>query len=152
MGFFGTYEYTASGWSAGTPEAPSFERDGLWVDIHDSDIAVLVYSPPGPGTGTAFVGYTPRSYFDAEEESEPTDPKREALGLATWADSMGLRGRFGDIEAWQAALEPYLASDDTSPDDKSFDDEADVFVELKTAQLLVELGLPLPPDLAGFDA
>jgi hypothetical protein len=54
------------------------------VNIHDSDIATVRYELHGPGSGTAYLGYTPRTYFDDESASEPADVLREAEGLALW--------------------------------------------------------------------
>jgi hypothetical protein len=148
MGFFGTYEFSESGWSPGDPEGPSTVSFGLWVDIHDSDFATIKYTPAGPGTGAAYLGYTPLVYFDVEDASVPTDTAREALGLATWAAALGSSNPDVDLGAKQAALATFLASDDVPIEDREIEDDADVFVEIKTAQLLVELGLPLPDELS----
>ncbi|MEV7986869.1 hypothetical protein [Micromonospora sp. NPDC085948] len=56
----------------------------LLVDIHDSDSATLTYRPAGPGTGVAYLGYTPRTYFENPDASAPTDAVREAAGLSAW--------------------------------------------------------------------
>jgi hypothetical protein len=42
------------------------------------------YEPAGPGSGTAYLGYTPRTYVDDESASAPADVLREAEGLASW--------------------------------------------------------------------
>ncbi|MEV4216804.1 nucleotidyltransferase domain-containing protein [Nonomuraea sp. NPDC049725] len=54
------------------------------VSIYDSDIATVIYRPAGPGTGVAYLGYTPCTYFEDPEASVPTDVEREAVGLASW--------------------------------------------------------------------
>ena len=149
MGFFGTYEYTQAGWSACDPDAgPSDAEPRLWLDIHDSDFATVAYAPSGPGSGIAYLGYSPRVYFDMDEASAPTDPAREALGLATW---IGAFQPAVEIDSKQATIAAFLASDEVPDEEVDSDDDADVFVEIKAARFLAELGLPLPEDLANVD-
>lgn len=108
VGFFGTYLYEAAQqrWRPEMPaindirqpvrgdREPDAAEPWLLVDIHDSDFTVVTYRPVGQGTGVAYLGFTPRTYFDEDE------------------------------------------------------DDSEVFVELKTGQFLVALGLPLPAELA----
>ena len=61
-----------------------YEAPWLSVDIYDSDFATVRYEPPGPGSGTAYLGNTPRTYFGNESASASTDVLREADGLASW--------------------------------------------------------------------
>jgi hypothetical protein len=146
MGFFGTFEFTKSGWSKPDPgTGPSSADFHLWLDIHDSDFATVAYAPAEPGTGVAFVGYTPRVYFDIEDASEPTDPSREALGLATWTTTLDPNI---DVASKRATIATFLASDEPPTEDRDLDDDAEAFVEIKVSRLLVELGVPLPDELA----
>jgi hypothetical protein len=161
MGFFGTFLYDGSGWTDAQPSHdPGDAHPGAWllVDIHDSDITTLTYAPAGPGTGVAYVGVTPRTYFEDDSASRPTDVVREAAGLATWWAARRPGGAPHDaLLAKEAELLGYLAQD-VDPEDDDLDDgdetdvdaldDADVFVEIKTARLLTALDLPLPTELA----
>src|SRR5258708_13534 len=166
MGFFGGYIFDGHSWvefepsSATTPEVGS---PWLKVVIFDSDLADISYHPAGPGTGVAYLGYTPRAYFEDENASAPTDVEREAAGLAAWIAAY--QGG-GDETALQDLIAPFLASDeddedeneaedpeggwdddepDLEDDDEDLDD--DTFVEVKLARLFSAIGLPLPDDL-----
>ncbi|GAA3634443.1 hypothetical protein GCM10022267_21390 [Lentzea roselyniae] len=151
VGFFGTYAYEHGQWKTlSEGELPPLDEPSLWIDIHDSDIASVVYAPAGPGSGVAYLGLTPRTYFENPNASDPTDVLREAAGLAAW---WALHNS-GDVTAKQAELLGYLAADE-NPDDFEWDegedvdaiDDAEVFVEVKTARFLAALGLPVPYDL-----
>ncbi len=169
MGFFGTYLFESGAWHAGTV-APSHNEvwqpirghepqtatePWLLVDIHDSDITTLTYRPAGPGTGIAYLGLTPRTYLEDERASAPTDPDREAEGLAWWWSQV--TGRLDDDErsAMAVRVRAFLAEDEAPLEDDEFEDDeedddlddADVFVEVKTARFLTLLGLPLPDEL-----
>jgi hypothetical protein len=154
MGFFGTFVFDGSTWLTEPGAQKRVGEPSLLVDIHDSDIATIVYRPAGPGSGVAYLGFTPRSYFEDDDASAPTDVAREAAGLAAW---WRLRASASDAEAAakEQELAGYLAAD-ISPDEdvdaaeigRELDD-AEVFVEVKTARFLAALGLPLPEDLAG---
>ncbi|MEV4458369.1 hypothetical protein [Microbispora sp. NPDC049633] len=64
MGFFGTYLYDGSRWlEHEADQHPDFAEPWLMVSIHDSDITTVVYRPAGPGSGVAYLGLTPRTYF-----------------------------------------------------------------------------------------
>lgn len=136
MGFFGAYMYAEGRWSdvdmddeVSTPAEP-----WMFVLIYDGDIGTVRYAPSGEAAGEAFVGFTPRVYFDDENASRPTDPARESHGLAAWA-----RAVVGsEVDASQVAS--FLASDDS--------DDSDGVVETHLAELLTYLGLTLPADLA----
>jgi hypothetical protein len=151
VGFFGTYLYDGHRWSGWTlGNQPDIAEPWLLLDIHDSDIASLFYQPTGVGSGTAFLGVTPRVYFGDDSSSGPTDRHREAEGLTTWWELV--HGRLvepADRAAMVAQIEAYLA-DDAEPDlDLNDDDldDAEVFVEIKAGRFLTALGLPVPDDL-----
>jgi hypothetical protein len=171
MGFFGGYIFDGNDWLEFEPSdesAPEVGSQWLKVVIIDSDIADISYHPAGPGTGVAYLGYTPRVYFEDETASAPTDVEREAAGLAAWVAAY--QGG-GDEAALQDLITPFLASDDDEEDaDQDDDDEEDDgwgdddepddddeeeeedededFVETKLVKLLSAIGLPLPDDLA----
>jgi hypothetical protein len=168
MGFFGTYLFEGGAWRPGlvTPghdelwqrlrgdQPPAATEPWLLVDIHDSDITTVTYRPAGPGSGTAYLGYTPRSYFEREDASAPTDVAREAAGLASWWREVhgGPADRAAQKEREIAA---YLAHDlgptghDVEEDEDEDDlDDDNVLVEIKTRHFIAALGLPVPSDLA----
>jgi hypothetical protein len=151
MGFFGTYAYENGSWTTlSEGELPPLTEPWLWIDVHDSDITSVVYAPPGPGTGVAYLGLTPRTYFENPGASDPTDVAREAAGLAAW---WALHNS-GDVAAKEAEVRGYLAQDE-DPDGFEWDegedvgaiDDAEVFVEVKTVQFLTAMGLPVPCEL-----
>lgn len=148
MGFFGTYAFENGQWKTlSEGELPPLVEPFLWIDIHDSDIASVVYAPAGPGTGVAYLGLTPRTYFENPSASDPTDVAREAAGLTAW----WALNNSGDAVDKQAEILGYLAEDE-NPDDLSLDEgvdveDVDVFVEIKTARFLELLDLPLPTEL-----
>jgi hypothetical protein len=150
MGFFGTYLFDGTAWSEVDPEnVPELPEPWLFIDIHDSDVGTIAYAPAGPGTGVAYLGYTPRSYFGDEEASAPTDVEREARGLATWSTPWLPEADAAVLAARVARLEGFLAIDDPVFDDDADAtlDEEDVFVEFKSVKLLRELGVPVPIEL-----
>ncbi|MET9231938.1 hypothetical protein [Lentzea sp. NPDC003310] len=150
MGFFGTYAYENGDWKTlSEGELPPLAEPSLWIDIHDSDITSVVYAPAGTGSGVAYLGLTPRTYFENPNASDPTDTLREAAGLAAW---WGLVHGGGDVPGKQAELLQYLAEDE-DPEDFELDeaediDEEAVFVEVKTRRFLTALDLPLPGELS----
>jgi hypothetical protein len=152
VGFFGTYAFEHGQWKTlSEGELPPLDEPFLWIDIHDSDITSVVYAPAGPGSGVAYLGLTPRTYFANPNASDPTDVAREAAGLTAW---WALHHE-GDAVAKQAEILGYLAEDE-DPDDFEWDEAEDVdaidggevFVEVKTARFLAALGLPVPYDLS----
>jgi hypothetical protein len=169
MGFFGTYLFADGAWRS---EAVAPSHDELWqpirggeppvavepwllVDIHDSDITTVTYSPAGPGSGVAYLGITPRSYFERDDASAPTDVRREAAGLTGWwrlvhgAAASEAADKESEIAAFLAHdLDPSEVVGDEEDEDDDDLDEAEVFVEIKTGRFLAMLGLPVPPDLA----
>ncbi|WP_432977199.1 hypothetical protein [Dactylosporangium sp. CA-233914] len=150
MGYFGAFLFDGQSWmdaESGNIVAADAEY-WLHVDIHDSDIATITYSPAGPGSGVAYLGFTPRTYFEDPNASLPTDTHREAAGLAAWWARVQVGATDADRDAKMASLRPYLAEDlgaeDDDPDDEEEEerDDADIFVEIKTDRFLVTLGLP----------
>lgn len=148
MGFFGTYRFHATSWSTVDPDvAPAGAEPWLWVDVHDSDFATIRYAPVGSGTGLAYLNVTPRVLFDDPGASEPTDPAREAAGLAQWRAALPVGTSIEQLETEAEVIWGLLAGDD-DPELTDMADDADVFAELKVVRLLTTLVLPLPPDLA----
>ncbi|GAA2632704.1 hypothetical protein [Paractinoplanes durhamensis] len=148
MGFFGTYLYDGEHWHDADPDSrPTDDRPWMLLDIHDSDFTIVTYDPAPPGAGTAYLGITPRTYFEDPAASAPTDVFREAAGIAAWRS---LLHPGGDQLATEEQIVTFLAQD-VDPEDDDLDDgdldDAEVFAEVKTARFVTALGLPLPPDL-----
>jgi hypothetical protein len=148
VGFFGTYEFDGTAWSASDPTGPSHAATYLWLDIHDSDFATVRYAPAGSGSGVAYLGFTPSVYFDMEGESEPTDVEREARGLAEWWAAAHPEASAAEVDQRQAQIVGFLASDDP-PDVDALIAQGDIFVEDKARRFLAALDLPLPAELGG---
>ncbi|MEU4238390.1 hypothetical protein [Actinoplanes sp. NPDC026619] len=157
MGFFGTYLYDGEQWHDAEPDSrPAGDHPWMLLDIHDSDFTIVTYAPPGAGTGIAYLGVTPRTYFEDDSASAPTDVIRESAGLAAWWATLHPGG--GEVLAKQEQLVTFLAQD-VDPEDDDLDDgddadvddldDAEVFVEIKTARFVSALDLPLPPALDG---
>lgn len=149
VGFFGRYVFDGRTWQdfePGSGHEPDIEAPWLSVDIYDSDFATVRYEPPGPGSGTAYLGNTPRTYFDAESASVPTDVPREAEGLASWIGQQ--QGRIVSAELPEL-IASFLASDsrDEQPGDDADLSDADIFVEIKVSRFLRAVGFPLPQAL-----
>lgn len=151
MGFFGAYIFDGSTWLGFDPESSEpldVAVPWLSVDIHDSDIATIRYEPAGPGSGTAYLGFTPRTYFEDESASAPADVLREAEGLAFWLTQHSGRRDEADLRELIAS---FLADDSEQQldDDADFEDDADIFVEVKVSKFLAKVGLPVPEELQG---
>jgi hypothetical protein len=148
VGFFGSYVFDGTDWHGFDPdsgEAPDVVAPWLSVDIHDSDFAVVRYAPPGPGSGTAYIGYTPRAYFEDESASAPTDVPREAAGLASWL--VRQQGR-SDEAGLRELVASFLADDSPDDlDDAGLEDDAEVFVEVKVSRFLKAVAVPVPGEL-----
>jgi hypothetical protein len=153
MGFFGTYLFDGRQWWEHDPEEePSIAEPWLLVDIHDSDIATVRFAPSGRGSGIAYLGFTPRTYFADDSASESIDVAREAEGLAEWWGQLHVNADEVAKAAKARQVIGFLACDDDSgerDDQRSETDDADIFVEVKTARFLRALGLSLPEGLPG---
>jgi hypothetical protein len=142
---------TASTWTQSRGQTS--RRPWLSVYIHDSDIATVRYEPHGPGSGTAYLGCTPRTYFDDESASEPTDVLREAEGLALW---LARQQNGNDAAELRELIASSLAGDfqeqsgeNTDDGDGADDlDDAEIFVEVKVSKFLTAVGLPVPHELS----
>lgn len=159
MGFFGRYVFDGRAWHGLDPYSSQvLELAPPWlsVDIYDSDIGTVRYEPAGPGSGIAYLGSTPRMYFEDESASAPTDVLREAEGLAFW---LARQQGSGDKARLRELIAPFLVGDTEEPpllneDDSGFDDGADdlddaeIFVEVKVARFLQAVGLPVPGELS----
>jgi hypothetical protein len=149
VGFFGSYVFDSTTWHGFDPdrdETPDIVAPWLSVNIHDSDFAIVRYEPPGPGTGTAYLGCTPRAYFEDESASAPTDVAREARGLALWL--VRQQGRADEAEL-RELVASFLADDSPEDldDDAGFEDDADIFVEVKVSRFLAAVAVPVPEGL-----
>jgi hypothetical protein len=158
VGFFGRYVFDGNTWHGLDPDsnrAPELAAPWLSVDIYDSDIVTVRYEPAGPGSGIAYLGCTPRTYFEDESASAPTDVLREAEGLAFWL--VRQQGR-GDEAELRELIASFLADDiqeerldddfdDDWEDDADDLDDAEIFVEVKMARFLQAVGLPVPDEL-----
>jgi hypothetical protein len=140
VGFFGGYTFDGRIWRGFDPDSnqrPDTAAPWLSVYIHDSDIATVRYEPSGPGSGTAYLGYTPRTYFADESASAPADVRREAEGLALWLARQQGRDDEAELRELIASFlaadirEQQLDDDARIGDDAGVLDDADIFVEVK---------------------
>lgn len=158
MGFFGSFLYAGGEWSVvDVDEVDEVPLPALLVAVHDSDIAFVSYLPVGPGTGTAYLGHTPRVYFENEEASPPTDPLLEAAALATWWGAVHEHG-CDEVAAKAVEILPFLATDEVEDEtggaavaaaDIQHQDlpDDDVFVEVTLQRFLTVLDVPIPTEL-----
>jgi hypothetical protein len=121
------------------------------VEIYDSDFATVRYEPSGPGSGTAYLGCTPRTYFQDKSASASTDVRLEAQGLTSWLTQQpGAVPAGGGGEAeFRDRIASFLAADEDDGDaDLDADDrgDADDLVEEKVSEFLRALGLPVPDE------
>lgn len=157
MGFFGRYVFDGTAWHGFDLDSDrSLDIAAPWLSvyIHDSDIATVRYEPHGPGSGTAYLRYTPRTYFDDESASEPADVLRGAEGLALWLTRQHDRN---DAAELRELIASFLAGDfreqqsgehpDGGEGTDNLDD-ADIFVEVKVSKFLKAVGLPVPHELS----
>jgi hypothetical protein len=154
VGLFGGYIFDGSTWQEFDPDSPvpGIAAPWLSVVVYDSDIAMIRYEPARPGSGTAYLGYTPRAYFGDESASAPVDVQREAAGLAA---RLALRRGTGGPAELRKLIASFLADDagrarragGNLADADGLDDG--VFVEDKVSRFLEAIGIPAPADLAG---
>jgi hypothetical protein len=129
VGFFGKFVYSDGRWSDVASRSTY-----LSVEVHDSDIATVIYAPAGPSQGRFYLGFQPRDYFEDPSASDPVDRDAEAAGITTWAK------RILGAEVEVEAVRPLLAGDGViEPEDD--------FVEITVERMLTLLNLPIP---AGF--
>lgn len=127
MGEFVSLTHDGNHW---LPEAHG--STWLRVDIHDSDIATLTFSPSGYARGLVYLGYQPRVYFDDPAASAPVDLDLESAALAAWARDVS------GVDVDPADIRVLLAGETDG-------DPLDDFVEETVDRLLALLGLdPLP--------
>lgn len=126
VGFFGKAVFSDGRWSEDASGGTY-----LSVEVHDSSIATVVYSPAGPAQGVFYLGFQPRDYFEDVTASDPVDLDTEASGLAAWAGQfLGKQVAPGDVRS-------LIAEDGVLEPD-------DVYVESTVERLLNLLDLPLP--------
>ena len=130
MGYFGSFLYYDDQWhdDANDPEEP-----WLRIEIHDSDIATVEYSPNSGVPGRFYLGWEPRDYFDNPDAHDPIDREAEAVAFSRWAQSA-----LGSAVTGEEIL-PLMANPEGEPDED--------FVEETVADLLDLLDLELPEDL-----
>jgi hypothetical protein len=147
VGRFAAYLYSVGSWTELDPEADQFDTPDapwLYLSIFDSDFATVRYGTNADHCGTAYLGITPRDYFDDRAASEPTDTAAEASGLADW---VRLAGTSATTDA--AEIEALLVADGAEQpnwDDPDLDPDQ-IFVEGKCSRFVSLLGLPNPLDL-----
>lgn len=134
MGNWNCYIFDGSWTSHETPDdipEPLGDRT-LRLFLADSDFAEVRYDPvTAPGTGSAFVGYTPRTYFENDEAPGCTDTAPDAAGLAAWAGP-----GVSPID-----VQELLADDDSHGPGE----DDDPFVETTLTRLVALLRLPPVP-------
>ena len=129
VGGFSGFVFDGTEWGTTGSGAPR-----LSVELHDSDIAVVSIVPSYGATGTSYLGFQPRDYFDNPDASPVIDLDAEAAALVRWV------AEHGRTTAEVGAVRALLA-------EEGVDELTDDFVEDTVAELLQVLGLPLPPEL-----
>ncbi len=61
----------------------------LKVEVFDSDIGAIEYWPRFGGSGVAFAGVSPATYYE-DDSIPPTDKAREVRALFAWFDLVGI--------------------------------------------------------------
>ena len=131
MGLFFTGTFRDGTWH----EGESLEGAALVVDIHDSDIGTIKFTPAGVASGCFYLGTHPRDYFGDPSEGASVDVDREVAGFVRWVGAV--TGAAVDT----SVVFPLVAQEG---------DESDppfVFVEDALQALLEAAQIPMPPEL-----
>lgn len=141
MGRFFDALFVRGGWVESEDVAVGPEGEPwLAVHVHDSDLAILTFSPtPADTSSTAYLGYTVRTYFE-DDVAPPTDPDADAAGLTMWLLATWPPSR--DV----ADLGTMLRSRVVGDDDRPSGDQSPL-VEEELVGLLNSVRLPLPEGL-----
>lgn len=86
MGFTGEVVTDGRAW---LPEGAPSGAPWLKVDVFDSDIGALEYWPHLGGSGVAFAGVSPATYYE-DDSIPPTDKAREIAALSAWFNLVGI--------------------------------------------------------------
>jgi hypothetical protein len=154
MGFFGAYVFTRGEWRDWDPDAglpSSVASPWLSVEVHDSDFTTIRFTPSHGASGVAYLGITPRIYFEDETASAPTDASAESAALMQWAREVVNDQVEGADRV--AGIRELLATDEDPAEAAAEGDveDSEIFVELKTAKFLRLVWLPLPDELAEIE-
>jgi len=106
------------------------------------DIATIRYEPAGPGSGIAYLGYAPGTYFADESASEPADVLRDADGLALWVTRRQGRNDTPELRELIASFLAGGSREQQSGEHGDDLDDTDIFVEVKVSRFLMAVGLP----------
>lgn len=111
----------------------------LLIEIHDSDIATITFSPAPESRRTFYLGTEPRAYFDDPSASADVDLDGVRSAFEQWVfETLGLQIDSPALRAEMAAVED--------------EDPRDVFVEDAVVRLLLLMDLDLPPALRSASA
>lgn len=130
MGFSGRFVYSRGAWHEDI-------RNGVYlaVEIHDSDLALIRYSP-SLADGFFFLSVAPVDYFADDGIDIAFEADTESAALARWTvNELGI-----DVSASEVAK--------VMTSSGGADTASAVFVEELVVALLDLLSLPLPPVLA----
>ena len=111
----------------------------LLIEIRDSDIATITFSPAPEGRGVFYLGTEPRVYFDDSSASAIVDIDGASSAFKRWA-----RDTLGVMVDSTAVRNEMSAVDDETP--------RDAFVEDAVVRLLRLMDLDLPPALRSASA
>lgn len=127
MGNFFGWTFDGRDWVEGAHTPP---EPWLRITVHDSTVGVVEYAPAFGGSGTAYSGCAPRTYFE-DPAIEATDKPREVRALAAWFAALNL-GSERDLVADLGAL---LVGEDELAEEP--------FVEELFEGFFADLGIPV---------
>jgi hypothetical protein len=89
-----------------TPTSRQPSPSLLLIDIHGSDITTITYQPTGSGSGVAYLGVTPRTYFEDPWASAPTDDAGQRRSCPNSRSRYAQNSAFARTNSWTLTCLP----------------------------------------------